>query len=113
MNATCGVAMGFFVLRRCPGRAAATCQRCGRPLCPAHVADAGLCPQCALARGYLTHPTTIAMAHRRDFFIRFARDFNDGDSFPTFDDFDRAPFDHGPETDVDPGGVGPDHLVDS
>lgn len=93
---TCTVTMGFFVLRRCSGFAVAWCARCRRQLCAAHVAEAGLCPECAAGHGYGAQPGGSAAAaaahHRRAFRARSATTYNDPFWYSSFDDYDRAAF---------------------
>jgi hypothetical protein len=91
----CTVTTGFFVLRRCGRPPVATCPACGRPLCMNHIADAGLCPECAATQGYLGHPQASSSHHRRGFFMSSAQDFSDASLFNMFNMFDRAPFDPG------------------
>ncbi len=43
----CGVTTGFFVLKQCGVLAVTSCARCARPLCAAHVAEGGCCPESA------------------------------------------------------------------
>jgi hypothetical protein len=112
----CTVTTGFFVLRRCGRPPVAGCPACGRPLCAIHIADAGLCPECAAQRGYLGNPHASSAHHRRGFFSSSGHDFGDVALFQRLDDFDRAPFDPGAggETEYDAdGGDGDDRLVDS
>jgi hypothetical protein len=112
----CTVTTGFFVLRRCGRPVVAGCPACGRPLCVNHVADGGLCPECAAARGHLGHPNAASSHHRRGFFTTSAHDFGDVTMFSMLDRFDRAPFDpgNGGGTDYDAdGGDDDDRLVDS
>jgi hypothetical protein len=112
----CTVTTGFFVLRRCGRPAVAACPACGRPLCTNHVADAGLCPECAAQRGYLRHPQAAWSHHRRGFFTASSHDFGDMGMFTALDEFDRAPFDPGAggETEYDADGSDDDdELVDS
>ncbi len=109
----CTVTTGFFVLRRCGRPVVASCPACRRPLCTNHIADAGLCPECAAQRGYLGHPQASSSHHRRGFFTSTSRDFGDHHMFSMLNAFDRAPFDpdNGAETDYD--AEGDDRLVDS
>ena len=111
----CTVTTGFFVLRRCGRPVVAGCPACGRPLCVNHLADGGLCPECAAQRGHLRHPQAASSHHRRGFFSHSSHDFGDMTMFTIFDAFDRAPFepDAGGETDYDADGDGDDNLVDS
>lgn len=112
----CTVTTGFFVLRRCGRPAVAACPACGRPICANHVAEAGLCPDCAAARGFFGHRQAASSRHRRAFFTQTGTDFGDVAMFTRFDNFDRAPFDpgNGGETEYDAdGGDGDDSLVDS
>jgi hypothetical protein len=111
----CAVTTGFFVLRRCGAPAVSACALCRRPLCGAHVADAGLCPECAAARGYHGHPAAAAAHHRRSFYSRGSHDYGDAAFYQTLDAYDRAPFDPGAagETDYDADSGASDSLVDS
>jgi hypothetical protein len=114
----CTVTTGFFVLRRCGRPAVAGCPACGRPICVNHIADGGMCPECAAARGLLHHPQAAAARHRRGFLSHSSADFGDASMFQFLDSFDRAPFDpdNGGETDYDADGDadgGDDSLVDS
>jgi hypothetical protein len=109
--AACDVITGFFVLRRCDAPVVAACVQCGRGLCPAHVADRGLCPECAVAMGYGGDPTTSSSAaalarRRRGFYSEAARAFGDLDWYSSLDEFDRAPFQPGAGAGH---GNGPDH----
>ena len=110
----CGVTVGFFVLRRCGSPAVSGCVQCRRPLCPAHVADGGLCPECAAARGYRTHPAAGAAHYRRTFYSHTSGTYHDSRFYRSLDDYDRAPFD--PDAAANTG-FGPadesDDLVDS
>jgi hypothetical protein len=93
---TCAVTTGVFVLRRCTGLAVAWCSRCRRPLCSAHVAEAGCCPECAAATGFGAgpgaSPVTVAARHRRAFRARSSAHYRDPVWYSSLDDFDRAAF---------------------
>lgn len=114
---SCSVTIGFFVLRRCRGLAVTGCVRCRRPLCPEHVADAGLCPECAAGQGFGARPggspAAAAAHHRRAFRSRVATDYHDRAWYSSLDDYDRAAFAPGAaasqEYDPDDGS----YLVDS
>jgi hypothetical protein len=111
----CTVTTGFFVLRRCGRPPVAGCPACGRPICATHVADAGLCPECAARRGFLGNPHASSSHHRRGFYQHSSQEFGDANIFAMLNAFDRAPFDPdaGDETDYDADGGGDDSLVDS
>ncbi|NLT56769.1 MAG: hypothetical protein GXX79_19840 [Actinomycetales bacterium] len=114
---TCTVTRGFFVLRHCGVLAVTGCTTCGRPLCAAHVADAGMCPECAVAAGYGTHPSrtpiTTAAHRRRAFYSGSSHHYQDTTWYSSFDDYDREAF--RPDSAADPDyGVDEDSgLVDS
>jgi hypothetical protein len=111
----CTVVTGFFVLRRCGRPPVAGCPDCRRPICATHVAEQGLCPDCAARRGFFGHPASSSSHHRRGFRSSSSRDFGDASMFAVLNEFDRAPFDPGgAETDYDADGGGEDdRLVDS
>lgn len=110
---TCTVTTGFFVLRRCGRPGVAACPACGRPLCATHIADGGLCPECAAARGLLGHPQAAASHRRRGFYTASGHDFGDLSLFSMLDAFDRAPFDPGNGNETEYDADGDDSLVDS
>lgn len=105
----CTATRGFFVLRHCGVLAVTGCANCARPLCAAHVADAGMCPECAAAAGYGTHPSgtpTSAAAHRRRaFYTGSAHHYQDTTWYSSLDDYDRQAFRPG-------GAVDPDYGID-
>jgi hypothetical protein len=111
----CTVTTGFFVLRRCGRPPVAGCPACRRPICAIHVAEQGLCPDCAAQRGFFGNPQAGSSHHRRGFRSASARDFGDASMLRILNSFDRAPFDpdSGDETDYDADGGGDDSLVDS
>jgi len=109
----CAVTTGFFVLRRCGRRAVAGCPRCGRPLCQSHVADHGLCPECAAALDDATHPAARRARHRRSFRSHSSRTFTDTDLYTELDTFDRAPFEPGAAGSEDYADDGGDSMMDS
>jgi hypothetical protein len=80
-----------------------------------HIADAGLCPECAARQGYLGHPQASSSHHRRGFFAASSADFGDHSLFSMLNAFERAPIDpnNGGETDYDADGSEDDSLVDS
>ena len=117
---SCCVTVGFFVLSRCGNPAVTGCAQCRRPLCSAHVADGGLCPECAVSRGYGTHPTaspaTVSAYRRRAFYASSSRHYGDSDWYGSLDEYDRAPFQPGGSagsTDTDYGADDGSDLVDS
>lgn len=109
----CTVTTGFFVLRRCGRPAVAGCPACGRPICAAHVADGGMCPDCAAQRGHFGHPQASSSHHRRGFYSHSSQDFGDANMFAMLNAFDREPFDPGNGGETDYDADGDDSLVDS
>jgi hypothetical protein len=111
----CGVTTGFFVLRRCGAPPVTVCARCRRPLCQTHVAEGGLCPECAAAQGPSAHPAAATAHHRRSFYHTTSRGFRDATFYSSLDAFDRAAFDpHASANDDYDADDGPDgDLVDS
>jgi hypothetical protein len=110
----CGVTTGFFVLRRCGNPAVTGCAQCRRPLCQTHVADGGLCPECAAARGFRTHPAAGAAYHRRTFYGHTSHIYHDSSFYNSLDYYDRAPFDPDAAANAEYGsGEDSDDLVDS
>lgn len=113
----CTVTRGFFVLRRCGARAVTGCAHCARPVCVAHVADAGLCPECAAAAGYGAHASatqaTVAAHRRRAFYTSSAHHYHDTTWYSSFDDYDREAFRPGNAADPDYGTDQGSGLVDS
>jgi hypothetical protein len=93
---TCTVTTGFFVLRRCAGLAVTWCAQCRRALCAEHVAEGGLCPECAAGRGFGANPggspAATAAYRRRAFRAKSARTYHDPTWYGTLDDYDRAAF---------------------
>ena len=114
---SCAVTTGFFVLKRCGVLAATTCVQCTRPLCAAHVAEAGLCPECSVARGHGTgptsHPVTKATHRRRAFYAGSSHHFSDSSWYDSLDRCDREPFEPGNAADPDYAVGDGTSLVDS
>lgn len=109
----CAVTTGFFTLARCGQMAVAGCPACGRAICADHVADGGLCPECAAARGAAGHPAATVAHRRRAFRSRTAQLYHDTAWYGGLDDFDRAAFEPEAAADTDYLDDGDDALVDS
>lgn len=114
----CTVTTGFFVLGRCGQAAVASCPQCRRPVCAAHAAQGGLCPECAAAQGYGTrdphHPSWTG-GYRRHYYRHSSQVYSDVHWYSSFDEYDRGAFN--PGDDYSSGGDwGPDDdtgFVDS
>ncbi|TDB91641.1 hypothetical protein [Actinomadura sp. 7K534] len=94
----CSVTTGFFVLGRCGQAAVVSCPGCGRPVCGAHAAANGLCPECGAAQGYGTHdPHHPAWTggYRRHYYQRSSQLYNDALWYTTFNEYDRGAFNPG------------------
>lgn len=105
----CAVTTGFFVLGRCGRAAAASCPRCGRPVCGDHAGPDGLCPECAAAQGYGTqdpHHPSWAGGYRRHYYRHSSQAYGDTSWYSSFDQYDRGAFN--PGDDYSAGGWGPD-----
>lgn len=89
----CAVTTGFFTLGKCGQMAVAGCPSCGRAICADHIADGGLCPECAAARNQLSHPAAVAARRRRSYRQRSSEQYADTVWYTSFDTFDRAAFD--------------------
>ncbi|GGN13506.1 hypothetical protein FHR83_003743 [Actinoplanes campanulatus] len=109
----CAVTTGFFTLGKCGQMAVAGCPACGRAVCADHLADGGLCPECAAARNRFGHPSAAAAARRRVYRQRQAQYYGDTVYYSSFDDYDRAAFEPGAAADQDYLDDGDDALVDS
>lgn len=94
----CTVTTGFFVLGRCGQAAVASCPHCARPVCAAHAAPGGMCPECAMARGYGTqdphHPAWTG-GYRRHYYHRSSQTYSDTYWYSSFDEYDRGAFNPG------------------
>jgi len=114
----CTVTTGFFVLGRCGQAAVASCPHCERPVCAAHAAPGGMCPECAAARGYGTqdpHDPAWAGGYRRRYYQRSSQYYNDTFWYSSFDEYDRGAFNPGDDYSYG-GDWGPDDdtgFVDS
>ena len=103
----CTVTTGFFVLAGAAGRRRRRARRAGARSARATSPTAGLCPECAAARGFFGHPQAAVVATTGARFTQRSRtDFGDPRCSRGFDTFDRAPFDPGDggETDYDADG---------
>lgn len=109
----CAVTTGFFTLGRCGQMAVAGCPACGRGICADHVADGGLCPECAATRGQAGHPAAVVAKRRRAFRSRTAHEYHDATWYASLDTFDRAAFEPDAAADTDYLDDGDDALVDS
>ncbi|GIE80605.1 hypothetical protein Aph02nite_65550 [Actinoplanes philippinensis] len=109
----CAVTTGFFTLGKCGRMAVAGCPACGRAICADHIADGGLCPECAAARGQLGHPAAVAAQRRRAYRQRSSEQYDDTVWYTSFDTFDRSAFDPGAGASQDYLDDGDDALVDS
>lgn len=109
----CAVTTGFFTLGKCGQMAVAGCPQCGRALCADHVADGGLCPECAAAGNQVGHPAAAAAQRRRAYRHRTAEEYRDALWYTSFDAYDRAAFDPGAAAARDFLDDGDDALVDS
>ncbi|GIF15773.1 hypothetical protein [Actinoplanes teichomyceticus] len=109
----CAVTTGFFTLGKCGQMAVAGCPACGRPICADHVADGGLCPECAAARNQVGHPAAAAAQRRRAYRHSSSAEYRDTGWYAGFDAYDRAAFDPGSAADQDYLDDGDDALVDS
>lgn len=114
----CTVTTGFFVLGRCGQAAVVTCPHCARPVCAAHAAPGGACPECAAARGYRTqdpHDPTWVGNRRREYYHRSSQTYQDTYWYSSFDEYDRGAFNPGDDYSYG-GDWGPDDdtgFVDS
>ncbi|GIF40351.1 hypothetical protein [Actinoplanes xinjiangensis] len=109
----CAVTTGFFTLGKCGLMAVAGCPACGRAICAGHIADGGLCPECAAARGQFGHPAAAAAGRRRAYRQRSSEQYADATWYTGFDTYDRAAFDPGAGASPDYLDDGDDALVDS
>ena len=109
----CAVTTGFFTLARCGQMVVAGCPACGRAICADHVADGGLCPECAAARGSAAHAAATVAHRRRAFRTRTSHVYHDVSWYSSLDDFDRAAFEPNAAADTDYLDDGDDALVDS
>ncbi|SDT23412.1 hypothetical protein [Actinoplanes derwentensis] len=109
----CAVTTGFFTLGKCGQMAVAGCPSCGRALCADHVADGGLCPECAAARNQFAHPASASAFRRRRFRQASSQNYSDPIWYTTFDSYDRAAFDPAAGANQDYRDDGDDALVDS
>ncbi|HWS39501.1 MAG TPA: hypothetical protein VN408_43000 [Actinoplanes sp.] len=109
----CAVTTGFFTLGKCGQMAVAGCPACGRALCADHVADGGLCPECAAARNQFSHPASVSAHRRRRYRHSSSQAYQDTVWYTTFDSYDRAAFDPHAGASQDYLDDGDDALVDS
>ena len=109
----CAVTTGFFTLGKCGQMAVAGCPSCGRALCADHVAEGGLCPECAAARNQFSHPASVSAFRRRRHRQASSQNYSDPIWYTTFDSYDRAAFDPGAGANQDYLDDGDDALVDS
>ncbi|WP_197688143.1 MULTISPECIES: hypothetical protein [unclassified Actinoplanes] len=93
--------------------AVAACPSCGRPICADHIAEGGMCPECAAARGQVSHPAAAAAYRRRAHRYRTSQEYSDVVWYSGFDTYDRAAFDPGAGATQDFLDDGDDALVDS
>jgi hypothetical protein len=69
----CSCKQGFFTLRDCTNMAATTCTQCTRRICGKHLAEPGLCVECAAKNDEgrtFEDPTQAAVGYRTRWYDR-------------------------------------------